>query len=78
MDERDLRIATLELLIVERLALDPPGVHQQLVDSIYGVGLDGYSEDERAVRTAALDEIAAAKGRFDEFAGGVRIAKGEG
>lgn len=75
MDELELRIAALELLALERLALDEPGRLAQMEANIRE-GLDTpVDDDERTVRLQALQLIEDARQRFDLFTAGVRFPK---
>lgn len=74
MDELEARIFALELLLSERLALDPPGVHLQLEANLRE-GLDEAGPEERQIRQQALDWLKDARARFDVFTTGIRIVK---
>lgn len=65
MDELEARLAALEGLVMERLALDPPGVHAQLREAVRG----WPDKVQRAQGLAILDD---AMRRGDEFTPGVR------
>ena len=65
MDEIETRLATLEGLMLERLALEPPGVIAQLVDQV-----QTWPDDvQRAQALALIDD---ATRRFDAFTPGTR------
>jgi len=74
MDELEARIAALELLALERLALDGPGHRAQLRAAI-AAGLDGGDADERMVRRAALQLLDDADRRFDAFTQGGAVRR---
>lgn len=80
MDENELRIAALELLVMERLALDEPGRLLQLEAAIRaGLALRGEPGDggeEQTIRLQALQIVDDARRRFDVFSVGVAIPKG--
>jgi hypothetical protein len=69
MKELELRVAALELLLLERLALDEPGKLLQLETNIGAAVKRPIDADERAIRQTALDVLDAARRRFDEFEG---------
>lgn len=66
MDELELRIAALELIISERLAMDTPEqlrqLRKQLQSEAYG--------DEKIIRAQAIDWVEEALRRSDEFSPG--------
>ncbi|MDO8912280.1 MAG: hypothetical protein Q8N10_03220 [Phenylobacterium sp.] len=71
MDELETRLAGLELLVMERLALDPPAILRQLM-----VALDVESfGEERDQRNQAIAILEDAVRRFDAISEGFRIVK---
>lgn len=73
MNELELRIAALELLELERLAIMPPEALVQLEVHIKAPMRQEIEAGERAVRTHALQLIDDARRRFDEFATGQHL-----
>lgn len=69
MDEIEARLAALELLVMERLALDPPGTLRQLREAL---DVEAFGE-ERTQRDQALQILDDAIARFDAFAAGWRL-----
>lgn len=67
MDDLERRIAVLELLAIEDLALRPPGHLDQMADSIRAGLVEAIDDDERAVRLGALQMIDDGRRRFDVF-----------
>jgi hypothetical protein len=72
VDEIELRLAVLERLVLERLALEPPGVLAQLA-AVMRQGLAEADPDDRAVRMQALVMLHDALTRNDEFTVGSRM-----
>lgn len=70
MDEIEARLAAVELLLMERLALDPPGTLRALIDQIKSVEAFG---DEKMIRAQAILILEDALRRFDEFTVGFRV-----
>ena len=71
MDELEQRVAALELLLMERLALDPPGVWTQIADNL--AGGDDVDPDEAVIRAQAEAILDDARRRFDAFTLGRRL-----
>ena len=71
MDELEARLAAVELLLIERLALDPPGTLRALIDQIKTAEAFG---DEKMIRAQAILILEDALRRFDEFTVGFRIS----
>lgn len=70
MDELEARLAALELLAIERLALDPGPVLARLREAI-AEGVEGALDgDERMVREQALQLVEDAQRRNLTFVGG--------
>lgn len=69
MDELEARVAALELIMMERLALDPPTTLRALREAI---NVEAYGE-EKMIRAQADQIITDAIQRFDEFNTGWRI-----
>lgn len=69
MDDLEARIAALELLIIEDLALRSPDHLRRMLDAI-AEGLEhDISADERMVREGALQLVEDAARRFETFIG---------
>jgi hypothetical protein len=70
MDEIEARLAALELLEIERLALQP----KRVLDALHRAISEGLAwniaADERAIRTQALQHIEDAERRRLPFIGG--------
>jgi hypothetical protein len=80
MDEIELRLAALELLIMERLALEPPAKLVALRDSI-AVGMPdperhGRNHEEHDIRIHALQVVDDAIRSNDGFVTGQLIKTG--
>lgn len=63
MDETEIRIAALELIAMERLALEPPSILRALAEAI-NVRASG---DEKVIRAQALQIIEDAANRHEPF-----------
>lgn len=70
MDEIEARLAAVELLLIERLALDPPGTLRAMIDQVRAAESFG---DEKMIRAQAILILEDALRRFDEFTVGFRI-----
>jgi len=71
MDEIEARLAAVELLLIERLALDPPATLRALIDQIKSAEAFG---EEKMIRAQAILILEDALRRFDEFTVGFRIS----
>lgn len=69
MDELETRLAALEGLLMERLALDSQPMIARLIDMV----ATWPEDDQRAQALQILDD---ALRRFDEFASGQRLRPG--
>jgi hypothetical protein len=82
MDEIEARLAALELLILEWLALEPEGKRAQMEDAIAAGlperGSPSRDADEHDVRRQALQILRDSRTRFDVFTAGVRIVPPKG
>jgi len=69
MEELEARLAALETLFMERLALDPPAMLRALQAQL---DVEAFG-DERMIRDQALHILGDAIRRFDEISVGFRI-----
>jgi len=70
MNDMEARLAALELLEIERMALDPPPLVTKLRDIIVLGFVGPISDDERMIREQALRLIEDAQRRHLTFTGG--------
>lgn len=79
MDEIEIRVAALETLAIELLAVLLPGQLTAMEDSIreglVGKGERGHGSDEQTVRLGALGLLDDGRRRHDGVTGGILIPK---